>query len=108
MGGGRGVRREWWSWPTTAPTTPPMSPGVAARRSSRRSATARRRPERSASSARWSSTLLTMPAATLHAPFDRDALLVRGVGERGVVGLVLVGFGDGEYPQRHVARLHVY
>ena len=32
----------------------------------------------------------------LHVAFDVDALLVRGVGERGVVGVVLVGVGDGE------------
>jgi hypothetical protein len=32
----------------------------------------------------------------LHAAFDRDALLVRGVGELSVVGVVLVGVGDGE------------
>jgi hypothetical protein len=36
-----------------------------------------------------------MPGA-LHTAFDRDALLVRGVGGLSVVGVVLVGVGDGE------------
>ena len=38
----------------------------------------------------------------LHAAFDRDALFVRGVGELGVVGVVLVGVGDGGVLERTV------
>src|SRR3954452_2328086 len=47
------------------------------------------------------------PNWALHPAFDRDALLVRGVRERGVVGLVLVGVGDGEALERTVERVVV-
>jgi hypothetical protein len=43
----------------------------------------------------------------LHAALDRDALLMRGVGECGVVGVVLIGVGDREMLERTVERVVV-
>jgi NAD(P)-dependent dehydrogenase (short-subunit alcohol dehydrogenase family) len=65
---------------------------------------------RSTSSTRSVAVLLVGGAAlvdyrrALHAAFDRDALLVRGVGELGVVGVVLVGVGTAK---RSSARSNV-